>query len=62
MRLSAIGLLAVALASAPARAQRPEQGEDESAALVDEGRAALRKGNLDGAAAAPLTRALALGI
>ena len=32
------------LAAVPARAQRPNQGEDESAALVDEGRAALRQG------------------
>src|SRR5205085_10198161 len=40
-------------------AQRPGQGEDDSAALVDEGRAALKRGNLDGAAKA-LDQAIAL--
>ncbi|HEY5935785.1 MAG TPA: tetratricopeptide repeat protein, partial [Kofleriaceae bacterium] len=49
-------MLALAL---PAHAQRPGQGDDESAALVDEGRAALRSGKLDDAAAA-LDQAIAL--
>ncbi|MEO8704819.1 MAG: tetratricopeptide repeat protein, partial [Kofleriaceae bacterium] len=49
----------VALAAGAARAQRPGQGDDESAALVDEGRAALRNGKLDDAAKA-LDQALAL--
>ena len=43
----------------PAHAQRPGQGDDESAALVDEGRAALRSGALDDAAKA-LDQAIAL--
>jgi tetratricopeptide (TPR) repeat protein len=51
-------VLLVALA-ANAFAQRPGQGEDDSAALVDEGRAALKRGNLDGAAKA-LDQAIAL--
>ena len=51
--------LLVMLAIAPAYAQRPGQGEDDSAALVGEGRAALKKGNLDGAAKA-LDQAIAL--
>jgi tetratricopeptide (TPR) repeat protein len=42
-----------------AAAQRPNQGEDESAAFVDEGRAALRNGKLDEAARS-LDQALAL--
>lgn len=51
---------AVLLAVVPvASAQRPNQGEDESAALVGEGRAALRAGELDDAAKA-LDQALAL--
>ena len=45
--------------AAPALAQRPNQGEDESAALVDEGRTALKKGELDQAANA-LDQAIAL--
>src|SRR5688572_23676230 len=57
IRTSAL-LVALAIA-ASAHAQRPGQGEDDSAALVDEGRAALRKGNLDGAAKA-LDQAIAL--
>jgi len=53
-------LVALALVAAtPARAQRPNQGEDDSAALVDEGRAALREGQLDDAAKA-LDQAIAL--
>jgi tetratricopeptide (TPR) repeat protein len=51
--------LALVVAPAPARAQRPNQGEDESAAFVDEGRAALRRGELDDAAKS-LDQALAL--
>lgn len=47
------------LAAAPAAAQRPNQGEDESAALVAEGRAALRANQLDDAAKA-LDQAIAL--
>ena len=42
-----------------ASAQRPNQAEDDSAALVDEGRAALVHGELDGAAKA-LDQAIAL--
>jgi tetratricopeptide (TPR) repeat protein len=49
----------VVLACGVAFAQRPNQGEDESAAFVQEGRAALRKGKLDDAARA-LDQALAL--
>jgi tetratricopeptide (TPR) repeat protein len=51
--------LAIALRGAPAHAQRPTQGDDESAALVGEGRTALRQGALDHAASA-LDQALAL--
>jgi tetratricopeptide (TPR) repeat protein len=40
----------VLLVAASAYAQRPNQGEDESAAFVEEGRAALRAGKLDDAA------------
>ncbi len=56
-----IALLVVSLlaSAAPALAQRPNQGEDESAALVDEGRTALKKGELDQAANA-LDQAIAL--
>jgi len=57
IRISA--LFAVALAIAPAHAQRPGQGEDDSAALVDEGRAALKRGDLEGASKA-LDQAIAL--
>ncbi len=52
-------VVAVLACAAPALAQRPNQGEDESAALVDEGRAALKKGALDDAAKA-LDQAIAL--
>lgn len=51
--------LILCLACGVALAQRPSQGEDESAAFVQEGRAALRRGELDGAARA-LDQALAL--
>ncbi|MEO7092953.1 MAG: tetratricopeptide repeat protein [Polyangiales bacterium] len=50
---------AVLACAAPALAQRPNQGEDESAALVAEGRTALKKGALDDAAKA-LDQAIAL--
>jgi tetratricopeptide (TPR) repeat protein len=43
----------------PAHAQRPGHGDDESAALVGEGRAALRRGELEDAAKA-LDQAIAL--
>ncbi len=46
-------------AVAPASAQRPREGEDESAALVEEGRLALRAGQLDAASRA-LDQAIAL--
>lgn len=49
----------LAAGARPAWAQRPTQVEDESAALVDEGRRALRAGDLGGAARA-LDQALAL--
>jgi tetratricopeptide (TPR) repeat protein len=49
----------VLLACGVAFAQRPNQGEDESAAFVQEGRTALRKGKLDDAARA-LDQALTL--
>src|SRR6188474_897332 len=49
----------LALACGVAYAQRPNQGEDESAAFVQEGRAALRQGKLDEAARA-LDQAIAL--
>ncbi len=56
VRLFAFVLLVCA---STAMAQRPNQGEDESAALVDEGRAALKKGALDDAGKA-LDQAIAL--
>src|SRR5688572_26365822 len=59
MRASAIVISALLLAVAPAWAQRPNQGEDESAELVAEGRGALRDGDYDGAAKA-LDQAIAL--
>lgn len=60
MRASAIVTSALVLAlAAPAWAQRPNQGEDESAELVDEGRRALRAGDY-GDAARALDQALAL--
>jgi tetratricopeptide (TPR) repeat protein len=49
----------VLLLSAGAHAQRPNQGEDESAAFVEEGRAALRANKLDDAAKA-LDQAISL--
>jgi tetratricopeptide (TPR) repeat protein len=52
-------LLALALWAAPAHAQRPGQGDDDSAALVSEGRQALRRGAYDDAAKA-LDQAIAL--
>ncbi len=52
-------LAAVLACATPALAQRPNQGEDESAALVAEGRAALKKGALDDAAKA-LDQAISL--
>jgi len=55
----ATSALALVLAIGSARAQRPNQGEDESAALVGTGRAALRDGKLDDAARA-LDQAIAL--
>jgi Tfp pilus assembly protein PilF len=58
MRTSAL-VVALALCGAAAHAQRPNQGDDESAALVVEGRAALKGGALDRAAKA-LDQAIAL--
>lgn len=58
-RLVTTTSLLVCLACGVAFAQRPNQGEDESAAFVKEGRAALRRGELDDAARA-LDQALAL--
>jgi tetratricopeptide (TPR) repeat protein len=57
MRTSAIVVL-LAIAS-PVLAQRPNQGEDESATFVEEGRAALRRGDL-GDAAKALDQAITL--
>jgi tetratricopeptide (TPR) repeat protein len=51
--------LALALVAGTARAQRPNQGEDESASLVAEGRTALKRGELADAARA-LDQAIAL--
>lgn len=60
MRALTTWVFALATAAAlPAAAQRPGQGEDDSAALVGEGRAALRAGKLDEAAKA-LDQAIAL--
>lgn len=60
MRTSRYLLVAALLAaSAVAHAQRPNQGEDESAAFIAEGRTALRDGALDDAARA-LDQAIAL--
>jgi Tfp pilus assembly protein PilF len=58
MRTNALVLALVSAATA-AHAQRPNQGEDESAALVTEGRAAVKRGELDTAAKA-LDQAIAL--
>ncbi len=52
-------MVALTLWGAPVHAQRPSPGDDESAALVGEGRAALRRGALDQAAKA-LDQAIAL--
>jgi tetratricopeptide (TPR) repeat protein len=49
----------VLLLAASAHAQRPNQGEDESAAFVEEGRTALKNGQLDEAGKA-LDQAIAL--
>ncbi|HEY5945412.1 MAG TPA: tetratricopeptide repeat protein [Kofleriaceae bacterium] len=51
--------LIICLACGVAFAQRPNQGEDESASFVQEGRVALRSGKLDDAARA-LDQAIAL--
>jgi len=58
LRLPASALIVV-LAVAAAHAQRPNQGEDESAQFVDEGRRELRRGKLDDAARS-LDQAIAL--
>ena len=58
-RALAAGLLALCAVAGTASAQRVNQGEDESAAFVEEGRRALRDGELDDAAKA-LDQALAL--
>ncbi len=52
-------LAATMIVATPVLAQRPNQGEDESAALVAEGRTALKRGKLDDAASA-LDQAIAL--
>ncbi len=52
-------VMATLVVATPALAQRPNQGEDESAALVAEGRNALKRGKLDDAASA-LDQAIAL--
>ncbi len=52
-------MLATFAVATPAYAQRPNQGEDESAALVSEGRTALKRGKLDDAASA-LDQAISL--
>jgi len=52
-------VLALLVGAVPAFAQRPNQGEDESAALVAEGREALKQNKLDQAANA-LDQAIAL--
>jgi tetratricopeptide (TPR) repeat protein len=57
--LRVCGLVIALVASLPAYAQRPGQGDDESAGLVDEGRAALKTGALDDAAKA-LDQAIAV--
>src|SRR4051812_19077350 len=58
IRTSAL-VFALAFWGAPAQAQRPSQGDDDSAALVGEGRAALKRHALDDAAKA-LDQAIAL--
>ncbi|MEP6861467.1 MAG: tetratricopeptide repeat protein, partial [Deltaproteobacteria bacterium] len=59
MRIDRLALLALVAVATPALAQRPNQAEDESVGFVDEGRAALRHGQLDDAARA-LDQAIAL--
>ncbi len=62
IRTDLLGALVAAIAlsiATPASAQRPNQGDDESAALIDEGRDALKKNKLDDAAKA-LDQAIAL--
>lgn len=56
---AALVALALAAGAAPAAAQRPGQGEDESAALVEEGRRLLKRRDHDAAARA-LDQAIAL--
>lgn len=56
---AAIALAIAAWLGAPVHAQRPAQGDDDSAALVSAGRAALRRGAL-GDAARALDEAIAL--
>ena len=58
MKLALLALLAL-FASTAAYAQRPNQAEDESTAFVEEGRAALKQGELENAAKA-LDQALSL--
>jgi len=58
IRTSAL-IVALVTWGAPGHAQRPSPGDDESAALVGEGRAALRRGALDQATKA-LDQAIAL--
>ncbi len=50
MKRAALVAALVCTLGSVAAAQRPNQGEDESAGFVDEGREALRKGKLDEAA------------
>src|SRR5688572_13379867 len=52
-------VFALLCVTAVALAKRPNQGKDESAAFVEEGRSALKKGELDDAAKS-LDQALAL--
>lgn len=59
MTRSALAVSLVCALGGVASAQRPNQGEDESASFVAEGRAALREGKLDDAAKS-LDQALAL--
>ncbi|HUS30990.1 MAG TPA: tetratricopeptide repeat protein [Kofleriaceae bacterium] len=59
MSRSAIAISLVCALAATAAAQRANQGEDESVAFVEEGRAALRRGELDDAARS-LDQALSL--
>jgi tetratricopeptide (TPR) repeat protein len=59
MLKSKIAITLICALAGVASAQRPNQGEDESAAFVEEGRSALRKGKLEDAAKL-LDQALAL--